>query len=110
MNVKLPAEAQCCVALSDGADQLAVVGENRKLLIFPLADLPEMSRGKGIRLQKYKDGGLSDVQPFVLADGLSWYDTSSRVWTVTELDEWLGSRAQAGRLPPKGFPRNNRFS
>jgi len=110
LNVKLPAEAQCCVAVPPGADHLAVVGENRKLLIFPLADLPEMSRGKGIRLQKYKDGGLSDVQPFALESGLSWLDSSSRVWTVTELNEWLGARAQAGRLPPKGFPRNNRFS
>ena len=110
LNVKMPVEAQSCVAVPPGADQLAVVGENRKLLIFPLADLPEMSRGKGIRLQKYKDGGLSDVQPFVLAEGLSWRDSSNRLWTVTELEEWQGARAQAGRLPPKGFPRNNRFS
>lgn len=110
MNVKLPAEAQCCVMIPQGADQLAVIGENRKLLVFPLADLPEMSRGKGIRLQKYKDGGLSDVQPFVLGNGLSWLDLSKRVWTVTDLEEWLGARAQAGRMPPKGFPRNNKFS
>lgn len=110
MNVRLPAEAQCCVPVPEGADSLAVIGENRKLLIFPLSDLPEMSRGKGIRLQKYKDGGLSDVQPFVLKNGLSWLDSSQRVWTVTELDEWIGQRAQAGRMPPKGFPRNNRFS
>jgi topoisomerase-4 subunit A len=110
LNVKLPAEAQCCVPVPEGADQLAVIGENRRMLIFPLADLPEMGRGKGIRLQKYKDGGLSDVQPFVLADGLSWLDSSGRKWTVTELEEWRGARAQAGRMPPKGFPRNNRFS
>jgi len=110
MNVKLPVEAQCCVAVPQGADHLAVMGENRKLLIFPLADLPEMSRGKGIRLQKYKDGGLSDIQPFALENGLSWRDSSNRQWTVTDLDEWLGIRAQAGRMPPKGFPRNNRFS
>ncbi len=110
MNVRLPAEVQSCVAVPQGADHLAVIGENRKLLIFAIADLPEMTRGKGIRLQKYKDGGLSDIQPFVLGDGLSWRDSSNRLWTVTELDEWLGTRAQAGRLPPKGFPRNNRFS
>jgi len=110
MNVKLPVEAQCCVPVPQGADHLAVIGENRKLLLFPLADLPEMTRGKGIRLQKYKDGDLSDIQPFVLAEGLSWLDSSNRVWTVTELEEWLGLRAQAGRMPPKGFPRNNRFS
>ncbi len=110
VNVKLPVEAQCCVRIPDGADHIAVIGENRKLLIFALADLPEMGRGKGVRLQKYKDGGLSDVQPFVLADGLSWKDTSGRTWTVTDLDEWIGLRAQAGRMPPKGFPRNNKFS
>ncbi len=75
----------------------------------PLADLPEMTRGKGVRLQKFKDGGLSDVRTFNLAAGLTWTDSSGRTWTVTELAEWMGARAQAGRLPPKGFPRNNRF-
>jgi len=110
MNVKLPVETQCCVAIPEGADHLAVIGENRKLLIFPLDGMPEMARGKGVRLQKYKDGGLSDLQPFCLATGLSWRDSSNRQWTVTELEEWLGTRAQAGRMPPKGFPRNNRFA
>ncbi len=110
MNVKLPAEALCCVPVPENADMLAVIGENRKLLIFPLDTLPEMTRGKGIRLQKYKDGGLSDVKPFVLADGLTWLDSASRNWTVTELDNWIGNRAGAGCMPPKGFPRNNRFA
>ena len=110
MNVKMPDEVQTCAFVPEGADHVAVVGENRKLLIFALADLPQMSRGKGVRMQKYKDGGLADCKAFVLADGLSWLDTSGRTWTVTELKEWLGTRAQAGRLPPKGFPRNNRFS
>jgi topoisomerase-4 subunit A len=110
MNVKLPAEACACVPVADEADHVAVVGENRKLLIFPLAQAPEMARGKGVRLQKYKDGGLSDVKAFLLAEGLSWQDSSGRTWTVADLGEWVGERAQAGRSPPKGFPRNNKFS
>ena len=68
-----------------------------------------MTRGKGVRLQKFKDGGQSDASAFNLAAGLSWLDSSGRTWTVTELAEWLGERAQAGRLPPKGFPKNNKF-
>ena len=109
VNVKMPVEAERCVRIPEGADHVAVIGENRKLLIFPLADLPEMTRGKGVRLQKYKDGGLSDIQAFALEDGLSWLDSSGRNWTVTDLDEWIGARAQAGRMPPRGFPANNRF-
>ncbi len=109
LNVKLPAEALVCRHVADGDDHVASIGQNRKLIIFRLDELPEMPRGKGVRLQKFKDGGLSDVRSFRLADGLGWTDTSGRSWTVADLDEWLGSRAQAGRLPPKGFPRNNRF-
>jgi topoisomerase-4 subunit A len=92
-------------------DHVAVIGENRKLLVFPIAQLPEMGRGKGVRLQRYKDGGLSDVKVFTLADGLTWLDTSGRTWTVppAELKDWVGNRAEAGRLPPKGFPKSNRF-
>ena len=110
LNVKTPVEAQSCTRVPPGADHVAAVGDNRKLLIFPLSDLPEMGRGRGVVLQKYKDGGLSDAKAFVLADGLTWQDSSGRTWTVTELREWLGKRAQAGRLPMKGFPRNNKFS
>jgi len=110
LNVRPPVEAQACAIVPEGADHVAVVGENRKMLVFPIADLPGMARGRGVRLQKYKDGGLSDVKAFALADGLSWVDSSGRTWTVTELQEWIGARAQAGRLPPKGFPRGNRFS
>jgi topoisomerase-4 subunit A len=62
-----------------------------------------------VRLQRYKDGGLSDARTFAKADGLSWVDTSGRTWTVTELTDWVGNRAEAGRLPPKGFPKTNRF-
>jgi topoisomerase-4 subunit A len=110
MNVKLPAEMQACAVIPEGADHLAVVGENRKLLVFPLSQLPEMGRGRGVRLQKYRDGGLSDVKAFRLAEGLSWRDSSGRTWTAPDIREWIGSRAQAGRLPPKGFPRTNRFA
>ena len=92
-------------------DHVAIIGENRKLLVFPIAQAPEMARGKGVRLQRYKDGGVSDAKVFTLADGLTWLDTSGRTWTVAqaELAEWLGNRAEAGRLPPKGFPKNNKF-
>ena len=109
LNVKAPVEAQVCRAIEEGADRIASIGDNRKMLIFDLAELPEMARGKGVRLQKFKDGGLSDARAFRLADGLSWIDSSGRTWTVTELAEWQGERAQAGRLPPKGFPKTNRF-
>ncbi len=92
-----------------GGDTVAVIGDNRKLLLFPLADVPEMARGRGVFLQRYKDGGLSDLKTFTLADGLTWV-TGAGVRTETDLMAWQGKRAQAGRLPPKGFPRSNRFS
>jgi topoisomerase-4 subunit A len=91
-------------------DTVAIVGENRKLLLFPLAQVAEMGRGKGVRLQRYKDGGVADIKVFTMAEGLTWTDSSGRTWTVTDLLEWLGNRADAGRLPPKGFPRTNRFN
>jgi topoisomerase-4 subunit A len=87
-----------------------VVGDNRKMLVFPLSDLPEMVRGKGVRLQRYKDGGLSDATTFVLAQGLSWKDPAGRTRTEAVLTEWIGPRAGAGRMAPRGFPRNNRFA
>ncbi|MEM7427524.1 MAG: DNA topoisomerase IV subunit A [Pseudomonadota bacterium] len=110
LNVKSPVEAQSCKRLAEGDDHVAVIGENRKLLIFPLEDLPEMTRGRGNKLQAYKDGGLSDTKTFKLAEGLTWQGSSGRTWTVDRLRDWIGKRAQAGRLPPKGFPRSNRFS
>jgi len=93
-------------------DYVATIGENRKLLCFPITQMVEMARGKGVRLQKYKDGGLSDIRTFAMADGLTWKDTSGRTWTVAEaeLSEWIGNRAEAGRLPPKGFPKSNKFT
>ncbi|MCB1384347.1 MAG: DNA topoisomerase IV subunit A [Nitratireductor sp.] len=111
MNVKLPDEALLCVAIAAGDDQLAIVGENRKLLVFPLADLPEMTRGKGVRLQKYKDGGAGDARTFKLNEGLSWQDSAERTFVKSkdELAEWIGERAQAGRMVPKGFPRSGKF-
>jgi topoisomerase IV subunit A len=99
------------LAVPAAGDHVAVVGENRKLLVFPLAEVPEMGRGKGVRLQKYKDGDVSDVKVFALADGLTWMSSDGRTYTVAkpELDEWIGKRADAGKLPPKGFPKGNRF-
>ncbi len=107
LNVRGDVEAQACEAV-DG-DHIAVIGENRKLLVFPLSELPEMARGRGVRLQSYRDGGLSDIATFHLAAGLSW-SLGERTRTETDLTAWIGKRAQAGRLPPKGFPRTNRFS
>jgi topoisomerase-4 subunit A len=109
LNVKAPVEAQVCVPVPEVATHVASIGDNRKMVIFKISELPEMARGKGVRLQKFKDGGLSDVQAFNLKEGLSWVDSSGRNFVVTDLKEWLAERAQAGRLPPKGFPKNNRF-
>jgi topoisomerase-4 subunit A len=109
LNVKGDVEAKICVAIEEGADHVAVIGQNRKLLVFPLEELPEMARGKGVILQRYKDGGLSDVKTFKLEDGLSW-TTGAGVRVENNLTSWLGKRAQAGRLPPNGFPRANKFS
>ncbi|GLQ38975.1 DNA topoisomerase 4 subunit A [Rhizobium albus] len=110
MNVKLPDEARMVVPVS--GDSVAVIGENRKLLVFPLVQIPEMSRGKGVRLQRYKDGGIADLKCFAMADGLSWADSAGRSFTRNreELTEWLGDRAQAGRIAPKGFPRSGKFT
>ncbi|WP_415234691.1 DNA topoisomerase IV subunit A [Pseudorhodobacter sp.] len=91
-------------------DHIAVVGENRKVLVFALDELPEMAKGKGVRLQKYKDGGLSDATTFTLSEGLSWKDPAGRTRTETNLEEWLAKRATAGRMAPRGFPRDNRFN
>ena len=107
------------VAPPDGARAIAVVegelvasiGENRKMVIFPLDQVPEMTRGRGVRLQRYKDGGLSDLKTFRAEEGLSWTDAAGRAFSLTlkELADWRGNRADAGRLAPKGFPRTNTF-
>ncbi len=92
-------------------EMVATIGENRKMIVFKRDELPEMARGKGVRLQKYKDGGIADARVFAAKDGLSWTDSSGRVFvkSLAELRDWIGERAQAGRQPPQGFPRNNRF-
>ncbi len=110
LNVKDDVSARICAKVAEADDHVAVVGENRKLLIFALEELPEMGRGKGVRLQKYKDGGLSDARTFRLDDGLTWLDPAGRTRTETELTEWTAKRASAGRMAPRGFPRDNRFT
>ncbi|MCE6949956.1 DNA topoisomerase IV subunit A [Cereibacter sphaeroides] len=91
-------------------DHVAVVGENRKLLVFALEELPEMAKGKGVRLQKHKDGGLADAITFEIAKGLVWKDPAGRTRSETDLAEWKGPRAGAGKMAPRGFPRDNRFN
>jgi topoisomerase-4 subunit A len=109
LNVSLPDEARLIIP-SEG-DRVAIIGQNRKLLVFPLSQLSAMSRGKGVRLQRYKDGGVSDIKVFYAADGLTWTDSSGRTYTkpAEDLTDWLGDRATAGRQPPTGFPKNNKF-
>ena len=107
LNVKGNSIAKVCRNIN--GDHIAIVGENRKVLIFSITELPEMVRGKGVRLQKYKEGGLSDITTFNLSDGLSWLDPAGRTRTETNLEEWMGKRATAGRMAPRGFPRNKKF-
>jgi len=109
LNVSGDDEARLIVPAA--GDMVAVIGQNRKLLIFAMDQLPEMARGKGVRLQKYKDGGVADLKTFASAEGLSWTDSSGRTFvkTLDDLKDWIGERAQAGRQPPNGFPRSNRF-
>jgi topoisomerase-4 subunit A len=106
LNLKPGEEAAVCVPAN--GDHVAVIGDNRKLLVFPLDQVPEMTRGGGVFLQRYKDGGLADAKVFRLADGLTW-QLGDRTRTETNLRDWLGERAQAGRLPPNGFPRKPSF-
>jgi len=108
LNLREGARALICRPVA--GDHVAVVGENRKLLVFALDELPEMARGKGVRLQKYKDGGLSDLATLTLAEGLNWKDPAGRTRHEGDLGEWLGKRAGTGRMAPRGFPRDNRFT
>jgi len=109
LNVKGDDEA--AVAAPVDGDSIAVIGQNRKLLLFPLKELPEMPRGKGVRLQRYKDGGLADAKTFTKKEGLTYLDAAKRSFTLSsaELRDWWGMRAQAGRLPPRGFPKSGKF-
>ncbi|MGJ5620041.1 DNA topoisomerase IV subunit A [Sulfitobacter sp. MF3-043] len=108
LNVRGDVSARVCRPVS--GDSVATVGENRKVLVFGLDELPEMGRGKGVRLQKYKDGGLSDATTYDSAQGLNWLDPAGRTRTEVDLAEWSGKRASAGRMAPRGFPRDNKFN
>jgi topoisomerase-4 subunit A len=107
INLRPGETPKICVP-ADG-DHVAVVGENRKLLVFPLEQVAELSRGLGVTLQRYKEGGLADAKVFKLADGLTW-KSGERVRTETNLRDWLGERGQAGKMPPTGFPRSGKFT
>ena len=98
LNLKPNEEASLCVP-ADG-DHVAIIGENRRLLVFPLDQIPEMARGSGVILQRYKDGGLSDAKVFPLAEGLTW-KLGDRIRTETDLRPWLAERGTSGRLPPE---------
>ena len=111
--VNLRAGSQLMVArlIPPAHDSVAVAGDNRKLAIFPLAEMPEMTRGQGVTLQRYRDGGLADATTLTLAEGLSWPmgGDTGRTRTETDLTQWRAARGAAGRMAPSGFPRNNRF-
>ncbi|MDX1739272.1 MAG: DNA gyrase C-terminal beta-propeller domain-containing protein, partial [Alphaproteobacteria bacterium] len=107
LNVGTGVVAKICVPVH--GDHVAVIGQNRKLLVFPVSEMPEMTRGKGVIIQKYKDGGISDIKVFKQEDGLTWA-SGDRTRTVTDLVNWYGKRAQTGKMPPPGFPRNNKFT
>ncbi|MFP4314103.1 MAG: DNA topoisomerase IV subunit A [Alphaproteobacteria bacterium] len=108
LNVSGKVEAALCTPVAPEHDHIAVIGKNRKMLVFTREELPEMGRGKGVILQKYKDGGLSDAKSFKLENGLE-FKYGSGTTLVEEIAPWLGKRASAGRLPPNGFPKNNKF-
>jgi len=109
LNVSGSVEAKLCKVVGEGDDHVAVIGQNRKMLVFAIDELPEMGRGKGVILQKYKDGGISDVKSFGMEQGLEFkYGTG--MTQVDDVGPWVGKRASAGRLPPNGFPKNNRFA
>jgi topoisomerase-4 subunit A len=109
LNVKPPDEARAMTPVE--GELVAAIGDNRKMLVFPVEQVPEMTRGRGVRLQRHKDGGLSDIKVFEVEKGLSWVDSAGRVFNLSlkELADWRGNRADAGRLAPKGFPKNNKF-
>jgi topoisomerase IV subunit A len=111
VNLKPGASLKVVRTVEPGDDYVAVIGENRKMAVYPIAELPEMARGQGVQLQRYRDGGLSDVTSFRFAEGLSWSmgGESGRVRTETDLSNWRTARGAAGRMPPVGFPRDNRF-
>ena len=107
--LNLPSGARAVACCPAEGDHAAIVGQNRRLLIFPLNEIPEMTRGKGVILQRYKDGTLADVKTFNLVDGLSWR-MGEKTRTERDLLAWQGRRGSAGRMPPIGFPRPARFT
>jgi topoisomerase-4 subunit A len=109
LNVTAPDAARAVTTVE--GDLVAAIGENRKMVIFPVEQVPEMTRGRGVRLQRYKDGGLSDIKTFEVEKGLSWVDSAGRLFNLSlkDLADWRGNRADAGRLAPKGFPKANLF-
>jgi topoisomerase IV subunit A len=109
LNVKPPDEARAVTPIE--GELVAAIGDNRKMVIFAIDQVPEMARGRGVRLQRHKDGGLSDIKTFEVEKGLSWVDSAGRTFVLTlkELSDWRGNRGDAGRLAPKGFPKNNKF-
>ena len=108
LNVKGEAEAVRCVEIV--GEKVAIIGENRKILVFDIDELPEMARGKGVRLQKYKDGGLADITTFTALEGLSFVDSSGRTNSVSDWNILEGKRAGAGRMAPRGFSRQGLFA
>jgi len=112
VNVRAGARVAVVRPIPEGSDAVAVIGDNRKMVVFPLAELPELGRGQGVTLQRYRDGGLSDAIAFPLAEGLSWPlgGERGRVRTESDLSSWRAARGAAGRMPPIGFPRDNRFA
>jgi len=108
---RLGAKLKLVKPVAPGADYVAAIGDNRRLLVFPLTELAELARGQGVQLQRYRDGGLSDAVTFTFAEGLSWAmgGDSGRTRTETDLTPWRAARGAAGRMPPNGFPRDNRF-
>jgi topoisomerase-4 subunit A len=96
--------------IDENHDHVAIVGKNRKLLVFPVDQMPEMTRGRGAILQKYKGGNLGDIISFNALEGLSWEMRGGKTRTETDLMPWIGKRGQVGRMPPHGFPTNNKFS
>ena len=109
LTVSGKTEARLCIPIHDKDDHIAVIGENRKMLVFELSELPEMGKGKGVILQKYKDGGLSDAKTFNKEEGFT-YIKGNGTHKVDDIMPWIGNRATMGRLPPNGFPRSNKFS
>ena len=112
VNVRAGGRVAVVRTIPAGAEAVAVIGDNRKMVVVPLSELPELARGQGVTLQRYRDGGLSDAVAFPLAEGLSWPlgGERGRVRTETDLSPWRAARGAAGRMPPIGFPRDNRFA